>query len=52
VDSRGHCSDILRGDDNIRRLYTDTTDKGTRTLSYRPVRVVSYLSYWKYSQHT
>jgi len=40
-----HAHDILRGDGNIRRRCADSTDKGSQTLSYGPVHVVSYLSY-------
>ena len=37
---------------NIRDHSADRTNKGLRTLSYRPVRVVSYLSYRTYSQQS
>jgi len=36
---------------NIKGHSADNTNKGARTLSYGPVRVVSYLSYRTYSQH-
>jgi len=37
---------------NIKGHSVDNTNKGARTLSYGPVRVVSYLSYCTYSQHS
>jgi len=40
-----HAFDILQDNSNIRRRCADSTDKGSRTLSYGPVHVVSYLSY-------